>query len=258
MDAEGYAALTQALHDRLAGDARVLGLVALGSMAQRDYQPDRWSDHDFFVVTQPGEQAGMRADLSWLPEASRIALAYQETAHGLKVIYENGHLLEFAVFDPDELTVVKVNRYRVLFDRADIAERLAAAASFTERSGETQAADDMRELGTFLANLLVGVGRHRRGEMMSGRQFVAGYALGHLLTLLARHVPAPEHSLLDTLDPTRRFERVYPALGAEINAALRLDTDAAARALLELALRELQPRIAEFPTAAAELMLAQL
>jgi hypothetical protein len=26
----------------------VLGLVAVGSMAARDYEPDEWSDHDFF------------------------------------------------------------------------------------------------------------------------------------------------------------------------------------------------------------------
>jgi hypothetical protein len=49
MDAEGYERFTGRLQDSLTADDRVLGLVALGSMARQDTQPDRWSDHDFFV-----------------------------------------------------------------------------------------------------------------------------------------------------------------------------------------------------------------
>ena len=39
-------------------------------MADRDYSPDEWSDHDFFLISQPGEQEALRQDLSWLPRTS--------------------------------------------------------------------------------------------------------------------------------------------------------------------------------------------
>ena len=75
MQPDAYRAFTQALTERLRADPRAIGLVAVGSMADRDYGPDEWSDHDFFVITPPGGQEELRSDLSWLPSADRIALS---------------------------------------------------------------------------------------------------------------------------------------------------------------------------------------
>ena len=61
-----------------------------------------------------------------MPDAGDLVLSYRETAHGLKALYRSGHLLEFAVFDPEELRLAKVNRYRVLFDRGGIADAMAS------------------------------------------------------------------------------------------------------------------------------------
>jgi hypothetical protein len=77
-------------------------------MADRDYAPDEWSDHDFFVITPPGGQEALREDLSWLPRADRVALSFRETGHGLVVLYDDGHLLEFAVFELDELALAAI------------------------------------------------------------------------------------------------------------------------------------------------------
>src|SRR3954449_2304508 len=103
MDAQAYEQFTRRLLDNLTADERVLGLVALGSMAARDYIPDAWSDHDFFMITKPRDQESFRTDLSWLPDAEQVAFYFRETAHGLKAIYADGHLIEFAVFDLAEL-----------------------------------------------------------------------------------------------------------------------------------------------------------
>src|SRR5207237_5609069 len=117
MDRTAYDRFSERLHQRLAADERVLGLVALGSMSGEP-APDEWSDHDFFVITRAGEQERMRTDLSWLADAGQIVLSYRETAHGVKVLYRNAHLLEFAVFDLEELSLARVNRYRTLLDRS--------------------------------------------------------------------------------------------------------------------------------------------
>lgn len=246
MDLRSYEAFTEALETRLVADPRVVGLVALGSMSGDGLAPDAFSDHDFFVLTLAGVQEVLRTDLSWLPGAERAVLVHRETEHGLKVILEDGHLLEFAVFDLDELLVARANRYAVLLDRGGVAERMAKVAA-----KPVEARPDRWLAGQLLGNLLVGGGRAARGELLSARLFVAGHAAGHLLRLLSRHVPAEADVPLDDLDPFRRFERAYPCLGAEVNAALALPPLGAAAALLGLAERELEPRLDGWPTAAA-------
>jgi hypothetical protein len=236
VESDDYRAFTAELRARLAGDERVVGLVAVGSMAARDYEPDAWSDHDFFVITQPGEQEVLRRDLAWLPDRTRVALSFRETDHGLKVIYDNGHMVEFAVFDLDEIALAGVNRYRVLLDRGGVEERTASV----ETQGRPRQSDEFL-FGMTVAAALVAAGRARRGELLSAAFFVT-WTLKHLTALLARAVPSAQASILDELDSLRRFERAYPQLGAELAGIVRLAPDEAAVALLAVADRELRPR----------------
>ncbi len=250
MNLADYEQFTQELRLKLAGDDRVLALIALGSMAQQDYQPDEWSDHDFFVITIQGVQEDIRQDLSWLPRTHDIVFKFRETEHGIKVLYRGGHLLEFAVFNEDELQMARLNRYRVLLDKAGIAPRLAELELATQDFVARSHTASEKRLGDFLMNIFVGVGRHARGEKLSGRHFVKTHALTHLLHLLAQFVPAEQANLLDNLDPFRRFEQVFPELGAEINTILAMDTPSAAQNLLTLAVRELRPFLSSIPEAA--------
>lgn len=206
-----YHSYTAALVHNLTADPRVLGLVALGSMAGQSRQPDRWSDHDFFVITEAA--AELRASTEWLPWRERLALWFQETPHGCKGVYDDGHLVEYAVFTPDELQVARANEYRVLFDRERIAERMAAIA-------RPPAPPDRAWLhGMFLANLLVAAQRAQRGELASARWMLA-HAMRHLVALLGGGN--------DNLDPLRRFEHYA------LEQAMRLGPVSAARELLVL------------------------
>jgi hypothetical protein len=251
MDVRAYADLTERLRASAEGRPEVVGLVALGSMSGEGAPADAWSDHDFFLVVAPGAQERFRSDLSWLPDAGAIALAFRETAHGLKVVYEGGHLLEFAVFDPEELFLARVNRYRVLLDRADVEARMRRLRERT--AAETaRRDDDAWHAGQLLTTLLVGAGRWRRGERASGHRLVWCAALEHLLALLGRHVPAARADALDDLDPFRRFEAAQPGLGAEIDALRAAPLPDAALALLRIAARELAPRMVAFPTKGAD------
>ncbi|MDQ5975545.1 MAG: hypothetical protein QG661_2754, partial [Actinomycetota bacterium] len=67
-------------------DPHVVGLVLAGSSAQ-PWRRDRWSDHDFLMITADGTPERYRTDLSWLPDNEQIAFWFRETAHGLKVLY---------------------------------------------------------------------------------------------------------------------------------------------------------------------------
>ena len=256
MESAEYQRFTEELRRSLEADERVVGLVALGSMAGRDYAPDAFSDHDFFVVTRPGEQEHFRTGTGWVPEAGRLVLWMRETAHGVKALLESGHLLEFAVFSAEELHLARVNRYRVLLDKGGVEEALAAVARHTAQQG---APEDGWLIGQFLTQLLIGAGRHARGERLSGHSRVKEEALRHLVRLLARHVRSEHAALLDDLDAVRRFERVFPRLGQELNEALGRETPRAALLLLELAERELkQPLAAGFPAGAFTAVRARL
>ncbi len=231
MDPTAYDTLTDELRAGLERDERVLGLVLLGSTAAG---ADSWSDHDFFVVTMPGAQEELRTALDWLPSTFAPALVLRETAHGLKVLGADGHLLEFAVFDLDELEVASANRYRVVLDRGGVANRMAeVAVSSQARASERPSAE--HQLGMLVTCALVGALRHQRGETLSGTFLVKSWALRSLLELVAATVPSPGADRLDELDPFRRFELAYPALGVELAGLMRDEPDAAALGLLELA-----------------------
>lgn len=247
MNSEQYQAFTEQLAGRARDDEDVLGLVALGSMADLSRR-DRWSDHDFFWVVRAGRQEHYRQILDWLPDADQIVLWFRETAHGLKVLFASGHLIEFAVFDLEEIHLARANDYAVIWDRGGVAE---AMAEIVARS-PSPPVDPVRELSFVLCLLQVGVGRHARGEEMSGHMFVKSYALDHLLRLLAAVVPAEREGQLDNLDPFRRFESVYPALGREIAEALVTATPGCAERFLDLIERELAGRVTPFSTDAVK------
>jgi hypothetical protein len=258
MELEEYRRLTERLGERLAAEPDVLGLVALGSMSGEPPLPDAWSDHDFFVVTVPGAQERFRTRLDWLPDPGDVVLSFRETAHGVKALYRSGHLLEFAVFDRDELRLARVNRYRVLLDRADVAARMRAVREESAGASAAGRPDDGWLAGQLLTSLVVGAGRFRRGERLSAHQMVKVAALGHLVRLLTRHVPPERAGVQDDLDPFRRFEAAWPEIGREIGKALLREAPDAASALLAIAVRELPERLPAFPVEAASAVAAFL
>ncbi len=248
----GYRAWTEALLERAEADPRVLGLVALGSMAEQGTRPDRFSDHDFFLVVEDGCEEEMRSDIAWLPAPESLVLSYRETRHGVKALYVDGHLVEFAVFTLGELGLARVNRYRVLLDRGAVAAALARVRSVTVETLEHESPPPSWLVGQLLTHVLVGAGRWARGERLAGAETIRQHALRDLVALLVRLVPrdAPEAALLDDLDPLRRFELVFPALGRELDSLLTEPPPVLAQGLLDIAEREVAPRLAEFPRAA--------
>ena len=231
MTPEAHAAFTTALLKRLDAEPDVLGLVLLGSSSGEPPLPDEFSDHDFFVVTRPGAQERFRSDLGWLPGAADLVLSFRETAHGVRALDRSGHLVEFAVFDLEELSLARVNRYSVPLDRGDVRVRMARVREATAAQGI--ATSDPRWLaGQFLVELVLGAGRHGRGERLSGHFRVRVQAVQHLLALVQLRASPGARAVLDGLDVSRRVEQAAPDLARRIDAALLLPVPQAARALL--------------------------
>lgn len=234
MDRDRYGALTAELVAWARGRDDVIGVVGLGSTAGTSREPDEWSDHDVFVVTVDGRAEVLRRDLSWVPYPERHAVRYTETLHGRGVIYDDGHLVELAVFDDSELDPIAVNAFRVLYDRGGLADRLAAMQARTSAQSVTEDSDGAYRVHQLVKHLIVGLSRVARGEVLSGTEQVRGFAVKHLTSLVASFVPAEKPGTLDNLDSLRRFEQAYPAVSARIAAALERSVPQAVEELLAL------------------------
>jgi hypothetical protein len=233
----------------------VLGLVLVGSTADTS-RVDEWSDHDFFVVTTNGAAEDYRQDLSWLPQYEDIVMRPRETDHGLKVVYSNGHVLEFAVFDNEELELASANAFEVTIDRSDIGVRMQAIA---DRS-KPKPVDFEVEFEIFLGHLLIGVGRNRRGEHLIAGQFARSLCLNSLLGLIRDSkspVPGSEHTE-DSLNRYRRFEQQYPDLANELEEILQTSVDECFRGLLEFVLRVLKGKLSPEQYAKASIVKRRL
>jgi len=218
--------------DRLTGWAAtaegVLGLVLLGSTAGTTHPPDGWSDHDFYVIAEPDATEGLRSTTAWLPSrAATVAVHERDTEHGAWVVYDDGHLLEYAVFTLDELAGSRTGAHRVAVDRAgDLADRIRPTLSPPPR--------DPRRLATALHRaLLVGGGRAARGERLAARRHLVD-AVGSLLWLSAI-LDQPGRGAADRQDPWRRVELSHPELAPVLDRILTQSDRTAALELAQLA-----------------------
>ncbi len=219
----------------------IVGLVLVGSAAETE-RVDAWSDHDFFVITSSGSQESLRTDLNWLPNSHSIAFSFRETEHGLKVVYESGAVLEFAIFDCTELQSCMVNHHRLAYGDHDVIQALETAKS---RELNESSTDNLRDFRLFLSVLIIGAGRARRGEILTAGENIRSTAATALLKVLTRQLD--KDSRLDKFDPRRRFELVYPEIGNRIGTASAMQPENGARALLDIAERFLASIWNEYP-----------
>lgn len=233
MNLEQFLEYSSRLVANATDDSDVLGLVFVGSTADTS-RVDEWSDHDFFWVVKAGTGERFRNDLSWIPDIAEAVMWPRETDHGLKVVFTDGRVLEFAVFEDSELELSSLNAYEVAVDKADILARCKIIAS---RSADKKQVEWHREFELFLATILQGVGRARRGENLTAGQFIRSYSLNHLIALIRLgQPPIPgSESLEDNLNGFRRFEQQYPDRAEKIELACQLQLELAAQSLMEIA-----------------------
>ena len=196
-----------------------LGLMFAGSAADLS-RVDEYSDQDFYLIVKDGLAESFRQDLSWLPNHREILLRPRETDHGLKVLYRDGSVLEFAVFEIGELpTQMAPKDNRVVFDRGGVAEII----SNITKVSPAKPFDPDAEYQLFLTLIQIGAGRLMRGETLAGTQHIKSYALNHLLGLI-RHFQPVSRDNSDFLNRYRRFEIDYPAEGKAL--AVMMDSPA--------------------------------
>ncbi len=263
-----FARISEGLTEGVAADAELIGLVLLGSASEAGAaRRDEWSDHDFFAIAAEGRGAAARASLGWLPEPERIALVVSEGEIGRVVLYDDGHVLEFALAEAGELTGAPVGQATVAVDdaRGTVASLVRAGQQQVVRG---DGFDPAMDAGLVLVKLLIGVGRARRGEVLTAGEFIRVWAVRHLVRAVrgrgvgggggADGGGARAGENRDAIDPVRRFEQDFPEWGARIADALAQPVEPAARALFDLVRARLEPDWPEFPTAAADAVARRL
>lgn len=191
----------------------VLAFLGLGSMHDVSRLDDD-SDIDFFMIVEKGHKLNYLQSVKWL-EVAPIVFWYQETPDGLKVIYEDGILLEFAVFEPDELNAIPFQEGTIYYSKPSFDKNLLKP---TVRLPKKHDASWI--LSTLLSNLYVGLLREHRGEHVAAFLMIQVYATHHLLTLLDAKQDDPfvvERRIESRL--TLDYDSIYPGISHNKKAA---------------------------------------
>ena len=256
-DSDDFERLSAALTAAVREHPALAGLALLGSASHvAASRRDEWSDHDFFAIAAPGAAADARYDLAWLPDQERLVLTAREGEIGFVAVYDDGHVFEFAVAEPGELAGALAEEATVTVDDADSSVARLIEES-QARASALPASDALNDTRLVLVKLLIGTGRVRRGETINGGQFIRQWAVKHLVQAVRGRVRAAVAEPAG-IEPTRRFEAAYPAVAAEIDAALAQPAERAAQSLFELTRRVLEPGWEDFPTAAADAIARRL
>jgi hypothetical protein len=237
MEAAAFDIYTERLRATLESAREVVGFVTLGTTVDSTLR-DEWSDHDFWVITKAGAQGSFLEDLSWLPDAHNIAITVCHGKSYRTVVYRNRHKVEFAVFDVNEARDGKAQRYRILIDRDQIAELMESVHQATIKQGQA-GPDALQNLCVLLWSACE---RYSRGELLSARQYLDGFAVNQLLGLISVQDSETVEEGKDALDPRRRLELRSPALAEEVLTILDEPVPEAALHFLEIAERELKQK----------------
>jgi hypothetical protein len=209
----------------------VVGVAGLGSTAVTS-RADEFSDLDLFILTAPGAEDRYRHSIDWLPDADEVVLHLVEWHGGGKVLFSDGRFIEWGVGTPDAVAGWLAGEGAVLWDRGGAAEALASAQANPYPINDVFEAD---ALATFVIALHHGMGRVRRGEVVSGGDIIRSEAVAALLRAARVGLAPADPGALDPIDVRRRVERAFPALAAGVAAAVARAPEPAARALLVLA-----------------------
>ena len=242
MDLIDYQCFLDELTSTLEADPVVLGFIALGSAADAAYR-DRWSDHDFWIITAPGSQSRYLDTVSWLPRADNILITVRHGFSYRAVLYADKHKAEYAVFDPEEAVRGKIERYRVLIDRRDISSLAESIRLQTLKEGSSALVKpDMLENLCIL--LWTAQQRWERGERLSAQRYIQ-FSTDVFLDLLVANNGLRRPHTADGLDARRRLEGIEPELGRELARIGLLAPAEAGVALIDLAQKKLTARAPE-------------
>ena len=152
--------------------------------------------------------------MSWL-QVDDIIWYYQETKDGLKVLYRDEIILEFAVFTESEMNEISYTDGTIYYQSEDVDPTI-----FKPRAEKHKPINITYELNTFLSNIYIGLLRDYRGEKAAAFLMIQVYAANHFLKLLDKNPDDPyvvERRIEQRLDLA--YDKIYPGIKHNIDSA---------------------------------------
>lgn len=215
MDRRDFDSYSASFVRALAAFDEVAGIAALGSTADPEIW-DHWSDHDFAVVLQNGEPTRFLHDVTWMPEATRIAAAARHGGIYNVAVYNDGHKVEYLVCAEPAASSITVTKFCMLLDRGEIGKCIEDACSSTLAQQKAVADEAWNPVNLGIV-IVTAAQRLQRGEVVSALSLIAA-AVDIALHVLA--AASPLAASADPLDPRRRLEKLRPATAREIASIL--------------------------------------
>lgn len=160
------------------GDA--IALIGLGSVGVDLERIDDHSDLDFFVIVEDDARQDYLDSIDWLELLSPVAFSFPNTLDGRKVLFSDGLYAEYAVFTIEGLAACPAPAGRVVWERDDAPDWLAAPRLVPGPSPHDSVEWHANEA---LTNLYVGLHRNARGERLSAARLIQTHAVDRLLTI---------------------------------------------------------------------------
>lgn len=226
-------------------------------MAEQDFKPDKFSDHDFFLITKPGAQSEFKNNFDWLPDSDNIIYHFQESEYVVKVLYNYGHIAEFGVVDQEELKEVPLNNYRILMDKDGLEKQIHNLAKKTEQDSRIMISNE-RLVGQIIFDLKIGIDRFLRGEKLSAFKKIKCLCVENLLILIQKNINTKQKGGQDNLDPFRRVELQYPTFGQKIEDVLSSSLYEVSLTILFFLKNEFNIKLDEKQKEAVELLIEYL
>ena len=192
--------------DAVRGSGRARAFLGLGSIGLETARMDEFSDLDFFVIARDGEKPWFLDDLRWLQSVHPVAFSYRNTVDGHKLLYTDGILCEFAIFEAHELRRIPFSRGRILWSEEGFDGCLCLPDP-----DHTKTATSSKEwlMGEILTNLFVGLSRNLRGETLSAERLIQVNVVDRLVELLEKE-ETPTTIPRDGFSTERRLEARFP------------------------------------------------
>jgi len=190
------------LGERVSKYEDVLCLLGLGSIADSS-RIDDYSDIDFFLIVEEGTKDKFMNDLEWL-KVIPLVFEFRNTRDGYKAMYEDGIFVEFAIFEPHEMSKVGYDTGVVVYKKDGFDEELAEARNLPKK----RTIDVDFTVNECLTNIYVGVLREKRGEHASAFTFIQVYA-ANMIMLLFDDLYERRSESIDPYVFERRIESRY-------------------------------------------------
>jgi len=192
-----------------------IALLALGSCAETS-RMDEYSDLDFFLIVKDGTKKEFLIDLDWLEAVSPLAYSFRNTIDGYKVMWKDGIYAEFAIFELEELPSIAYSPGRFIFKK----KGYELSNQPTRKIQELRQDDLSYALNEIMTNLYVGLGRYRRGEVLSAHRLICVHAVDRYLSILPL-LDEPTDALIDPFALDRRVEFRHPAMKDKLSSFVK-------------------------------------